>query len=86
VANDARIQALRGTLRGNPTAEERAAFDKLRRDVTIEKRAEVAAEFDKVHSVERAKRVGSIEEIIPASTIRPYLIDTLRKDLARLAK
>jgi hypothetical protein len=39
-----------------------------------------------VHSVERAKRVGSIEEIIPARTIRPYLIDTLRKDLARLAK
>jgi acetyl-CoA carboxylase carboxyltransferase component len=86
VAADARIQALRGTLRGNPTAEERAAFDKLRRDVTIEKRGEVAAEYDKVHSVERAKRVGSIEEIIPAKTIRPYLIDTLRKDLLRLAK
>ncbi|HEY2734212.1 MAG TPA: hypothetical protein VGI70_09510, partial [Polyangiales bacterium] len=86
VAADARIQALRATLRGNPTAEERAAFDKLRRDVTIEKRAEVAAEYDKVHSVERAKRVGSIEEIIPAKTIRPYLIDTLRKDLIRLAK
>jgi acetyl/propionyl-CoA carboxylase alpha subunit/acetyl-CoA carboxylase carboxyltransferase component len=86
VADDPRIQALRATLRGNPSAEERAAFDKLRRDVTIEKRAEMAAEYDAVHSVERAKRVGSIEEIIPARTIRPYLIDTLRKDLARLAK
>ena len=73
-------------MKGNPTAEERAAFDKSRRDVTIEKRAELAREFDAVHSVERAKRVGSIEEIIPAHTIRPYLIDTLTADLARLRK
>jgi acetyl/propionyl-CoA carboxylase alpha subunit/acetyl-CoA carboxylase carboxyltransferase component/predicted transcriptional regulator len=86
VAADPRIQALRATLKGNPTAEERAAFDKLRRDVTIEKRGELAREFDAVHSVERAKRVGSIEEIIPAHTIRPYLIDTLTADLARLNK
>jgi acetyl-CoA carboxylase carboxyltransferase component/biotin carboxyl carrier protein len=85
VAADPRIQALRSTLRGNPSAEERAAFDRLRRDVTIEKRAELAAEFDAVHTVERAKRVGSIEEIIPARSIRPYLIETLRADLARLA-
>jgi acetyl-CoA carboxylase carboxyltransferase component len=85
VAADPRIAALRAPLRGNPSAEERAAFDKLRRDVTIEKRAELAAEFDAVHSVERAKRVGSIEEIIPSRTIRPYLIETLESDLARLA-
>jgi acetyl-CoA carboxylase carboxyltransferase component len=86
VADDARIQESRATLRGNPTAEERAAFDKLRRDVTIEKRAEMAAEYDAVHTVERAKRVGSIEEIIPARTLRPYLIDTLQNDLARPVK
>jgi acetyl-CoA carboxylase carboxyltransferase component len=86
VAADPRIQQLRATLRGNPTAEERAAFDKLRRDVTIEKRGEVAREYDAVHSVERAKKVGSIEEIIPAHTIRPYLIDTLTADLKRLGK
>jgi acetyl-CoA carboxylase carboxyltransferase component len=85
VSADPRIQALRAKLRGNPTAEERAAFDKLRRDVTIEKRGEVAAEYDAVHSVERAKRVGSIEEIIPARTIRPYLIDTLRAALKKPA-
>jgi len=30
VANDPRIAALRATLKGNPSAEERAAFDKLR--------------------------------------------------------
>jgi acetyl-CoA carboxylase carboxyltransferase component len=84
VAADPRIAALRATLRGNPSAEERAAFDKARRDITIEKRAEIAREYDAVHSVERAKRVGSIEEIIPATTIRPYLIDTLRKELKKI--
>ena len=46
--------------------------------------AELAAEFDAVHTVERAKRVGSIEEIIPARTLRPYLIETLLADLERL--
>jgi hypothetical protein len=86
VADDPRIQTLRGTLRGNPSAEERAAFDKLRRDVTIEKRAELAAEFDAVHSVERAKRVGSLEEIIPSARIRPHLIDLLTRDIHRLAR
>jgi acetyl/propionyl-CoA carboxylase alpha subunit/acetyl-CoA carboxylase carboxyltransferase component len=83
VADDPRIQASRATLRGNPSAEERAAFDRLRRDVTIEKRAELAAEFDAVHSVERAKRVGSIEEIIPSHNLRPYLIETLEQGLSK---
>ncbi|MET0386537.1 MAG: biotin carboxylase N-terminal domain-containing protein [Polyangiales bacterium] len=85
VASDPRITASRAPLRGNPSPEERAAFDRLRRDVTIEKRAELAAEFDAVHSVERAKRVGSIEEIIPGRTLRPYLVALLQNDLARLA-
>jgi acetyl-CoA carboxylase carboxyltransferase component len=85
VAADPRITALRARLRGNPSAEERAEFDRLRRDVTIEKRAEIAAEFDAVHSVERAKHVGSIEEIIPARNIRSHLVSLLERDLARLA-
>jgi hypothetical protein len=81
VAADPRITALRAKLRGNPSAEERAQFDRLRRDVTIEKRAEIAAEFDAVHSVERAKRVGSIEEIIPARSIRSHLVSLIERDL-----
>ena len=77
VSADPRIQALRAKLQDGPGADERAAFDRLRRDVTIEKRAEVAAEFDSIHTVERAKRVGSLEQIIPAHEIRPLLIDLL---------
>jgi acetyl-CoA carboxylase carboxyltransferase component len=78
VAADPRIEALRARLK-NAGAEERASFDRLRRDVTIEKRAELAAEFDAVHSVERAKRVGSLEEIIPAASIRPFIVQVLEQ-------
>jgi acetyl/propionyl-CoA carboxylase alpha subunit/acetyl-CoA carboxylase carboxyltransferase component len=77
VAADPRIEALRFRLQGNPSAEERAAFDGLRRDVTLEKRAEIAAEFDAIHSVDRAKRVGSLEGIVPAREIRACLIELL---------
>jgi acetyl-CoA carboxylase carboxyltransferase component len=77
VAADPRIEALREQLQDNPSTEIRAAFDKLRREVTIEKRGQIAAEFDSIHSVQRAKQVGSLEEIIPASSIRPRLIELL---------
>ncbi|MGD8862356.1 MAG: carboxyl transferase domain-containing protein, partial [Myxococcales bacterium] len=78
VAADPRIVELRQKLQDSPTAEQRAAFDRLRRDVTIEKRAEVAAEFDAIHSVERARQVGSLEDIIEARRIRPYIVGLLQ--------
>jgi hypothetical protein len=34
-------------------------------------RAEVAAEFDAVHSVERAFRTNSVDEVIEAGQLRP---------------
>ncbi len=77
VAADLRIEALRARLQSNPSADERAAFDRLRRDVTIEKRAQIAAEFDAIHTVGRAQQVGSLEGIIPAREIRPRLIGLL---------
>ncbi len=77
VAADPRIEALRLKLKDDPSAEQRAEFDRLRRDVTIEKRNEVANEFDSIHTVERAKRVGSLEQILPAREIRPLLAELL---------
>jgi acetyl/propionyl-CoA carboxylase alpha subunit/acetyl-CoA carboxylase carboxyltransferase component len=77
VAADPRIEALRVQLQDAPSADLRAAFDRLRRDVTNEKRAKVAAEFDSIHTVQRAKRVGSLEEIVPAREIRPCLVEFL---------
>ena len=48
-----------------------------------EKLGEVADEFDDVHSVERAQRVGSLDRIIPAAKLRPYLIDAVERGMRR---
>jgi len=82
VAADPRVKEARARLRPTATAAERGAFETLRRDVLLEKRAELAAEFDKIHSVERARDVGSLTEIIPASKIRSHLIEVLRVALS----
>jgi len=65
---DPRVAGLAGELR------ERAL-----REVVLEKQAEIAAEFDAVHTVERALRVGSLERLVPPTHLRPYLIETLNK-------
>jgi hypothetical protein len=36
-----------------------------------------------VHSVERAKRVGSLDVILPPSNLRPYLIDAVERGIQR---
>ena len=50
--------------------------------VRSEKLGELAAEFDRVHSIERALAVGSVDRIIPARELRPYLIDAVERGLA----
>ena len=51
--------------------------------VTAEKRREIAEMFDEVHSVERAREVGSIDRIVPIAALRPYLIDAIERGIAR---
>jgi acetyl/propionyl-CoA carboxylase alpha subunit/acetyl-CoA carboxylase carboxyltransferase component len=58
-------------------------LSRLRDEVHSEKMGEVAAEFDAIHSVERAREVGSVDRIIPAATLRPYVIDALERGMAR---
>ena len=70
-ANDAQKRHLRGKL-----AE-------LRNVVRSEKLGEVAEEFDHIHSVHRALKVGSLDRIIPASQLRPYLIDAIERGMKR---
>ena len=53
--------------------------------VHAEKLGEVAAEFDAVNSIQRALRVGSVDSIIPARGLRPYLVDALERGMARAA-
>ena len=55
----------------------REAYETALADVLLEKQAELAAEFDAIHTVERAREVGSLESIVDADAIRPYLIGLL---------
>ncbi len=55
----------------------RAQWDELFKVIHSEKLGEVADEFDHVHSVQRALRVGALNEIIPPATLRPYLIHSV---------
>ncbi len=58
-------------------------FEAMKAAVRSEKLGEVADEFDSVHSVERALEVGSVQRIIPGRELRPYLIDAVRRGIAR---
>ena len=58
----------------------------LRAPVRSEKLGEVAEEFDRVHSVERAREVGSHRRILPPARLRPYLIDAVERGMARELK
>jgi acetyl-CoA carboxylase carboxyltransferase component/biotin carboxyl carrier protein len=47
--------------------------------VRAEKLKECADEFDAVHDIRRAMRVGSVDEIISPAEIRPYIIKSLER-------
>ena len=75
---DERVVRCERVLRLHGTQQAREALDAMIADVTLEKQAEIAAEFDKIHSVERARDVGSLERIIEPSAMRETLIRELR--------
>jgi acetyl-CoA carboxylase carboxyltransferase component len=66
----------------------RARLEETLAAVHSEKLGEVAEEFDHVHSVQRARDVGSVHDIIPPGRLRPYIIEELErgmeKELARV--
>jgi acetyl-CoA carboxylase carboxyltransferase component len=68
---------------GDERAELRSALADLRASVRSDKLGQVADEFDRVHSVERALEVGSIDAIIPAARLRPHLIEALERGMRR---
>jgi hypothetical protein len=61
----------------------RARLDELALQVRNQKLGEVAEEFDLVHSVQRALQVGSVDRIIPAAALRPYLVDAVERGMRR---
>jgi acetyl-CoA carboxylase carboxyltransferase component len=61
----------------------RARLSEVSRTVRSEKLGQVADEFDGVHSVHRALTVGSLDRIIRASDLRPYVVDAIERLMAR---
>lgn len=55
----------------------------LRAAVRPEKIGEVAAEFDGVHDIHRAVRVGSVDEVISVARLRPRVIEAIERGLDR---
>ena len=55
----------------------------LYEEVRSEKLGEVAEEFDTVHDIGRALRVGSVHRVIAARDLRPYLVDAVERGMAK---
>jgi acetyl-CoA carboxylase carboxyltransferase component len=72
---DPALAALRRDAERRGEPEARGSFDAAYRQVLLQKQSELGAEFDAIHTVERALEVGSLEQLISAERIRPFLID-----------
>jgi acetyl-CoA carboxylase carboxyltransferase component len=86
-ASDPRVQAAQRALDDAPPGERarlRVALDEVTRVVHGEKLGEVADEFESIHSVERAREVGSVDRIIAPSSLRPYLVEAVERGVARM--
>ncbi len=83
---DPRLQALTQAMaqaEGGEKVRLRSQWEELFKLIHSEKLGQMAAEFDRVHSVQRALKVGALNRIIPAATLRPYLIDAVERGMAK---
>ena len=83
---DAQVRAARKALAdasGADVARLRGVLAEVVERVRSQKLGEVAGEFDAIHTVERALRVGSVDRIISARELRPYVVDALERGMAR---
>ena len=82
---DPRVASIRAKLAADPVgarAELRHQLAGTTQVVRAEKLKQVADEFDNVHDIRRAMRVGSVDHIIPAAELRPFIIGALERRLA----
>ena len=80
--NDPRVAGIRARLAADPAgphAELRHNLADTVRVVRAETLRQVADEFDSVHDIRRALRVGSVDHIIPAAELRPFIIGALER-------
>src|ERR1700722_15164848 len=85
-ANDPRVTSLQARL-AEVSGAERAALTaelaEVQSSVRTEKLGETAAEFDRVHSIQRAVQVGSVDAIISVAELRPRIIEAIEHALKR---
>jgi acetyl-CoA carboxylase carboxyltransferase component len=85
-ATDPRVTDLQARVAAASGAE-RAALNAQLAEVTssvrAEKVGEVAAEFDRVHSIQRAVEVGSVDAIVSAAQLRPRIIEAIERGMTR---
>jgi acetyl/propionyl-CoA carboxylase alpha subunit/acetyl-CoA carboxylase carboxyltransferase component len=85
-ATDPRVAGLQARAAETSGAERAALHAELaevQAAVRAEKLGEVAAEFDRIHSIQRAVQVGSVDEIISVAQLRPRIIEAIEKSLRR---
>lgn len=83
---DPRVQEIEAAIQnaeGDEKLRLRTTQERLYATVRSEKLGEVADEFDRTHSVERALEVGSLDRIVPARGLRPYLVEALERGMRR---
>ncbi len=83
-ANDPRVRDLEARVAGTHGAERAALaaeLDEIRASVRAEKLGEVATEFDRVHDIQRAVEVGSVNAVIRAAELRPRIIEAIEARL-----
>jgi acetyl-CoA carboxylase carboxyltransferase component/biotin carboxyl carrier protein len=68
---------------GAEATERRAQLAEITEHVRSEKLGEAAGEFDAVHTIDRALEMGSVDRIISAADLRPYVIDALERGMAK---
>jgi len=78
-------QAAAAAAKGPEAGRLRAKAAAVAAAVRSEKLGEVADEFDSIHTIERALRMGSVDRIIKAEELRPYVIDALERGMAKFA-
>ncbi len=83
-ANDPRVTELEARIAeadGAERAELTTELADVRSAVRAEKLGEVATEFDRVHSIQRAVQVGSVDAIIRPAELRPEIIAAVERGL-----
>ncbi|TDE01992.1 carboxyl transferase domain-containing protein [Jiangella asiatica] len=74
-ALEGRIEAASAIERGPLLVE----LAELRAALRAEKISEVAVEFDRIHSIQRAVEVGSVDEVVSVAELRPKIIAAIRR-------